>query len=298
MGSRRIVVFGDVIDDVVIIPDAPVAQDTDTASTIRFRAGGSAANTAAWLGSLHAEVDFVGRVSAGDHERHVRLLLDSGVYPILAKDTDLPTGTVVMIVDGYRRTMLTDRGANTVLHPTAVTGALLSRAAALHLTGYSLFGTSDGQLFQELIKRAAAAGVAVSVNPCSADFLRDYGRDKFLEAVAGADFLLLSLEEGRALTGLDDREAITVALAELFPLVALTLGDQGAMLSLERTRPIHFETTDVPVADPTGAEDAFCAGFLNSFFNEHPGDAAAAVKAGVSLGARAVTTIGGRPNLA
>ena len=44
-----ILVVGDVIDDTVVIPSGPIRPDTDTVSTIRRVAGGSAANTAAWL---------------------------------------------------------------------------------------------------------------------------------------------------------------------------------------------------------------------------------------------------------
>src|ERR1700712_1943141 len=66
----RIICFGDVIDDVVAIPDGPIRDDTDTPSSIRFRPGGSAANTAAWLGSLGAAVDFVGVVGRDDVGRH------------------------------------------------------------------------------------------------------------------------------------------------------------------------------------------------------------------------------------
>jgi len=47
--AERILVFGDVIDDIIVVPSGPIRVDTDTPSAIRSRAGGSAANTAAWL---------------------------------------------------------------------------------------------------------------------------------------------------------------------------------------------------------------------------------------------------------
>ena len=52
MTGDRIIVVGDVINDIVVVPRGEVRPDTDTASTIRLRPGGSAANTAVWLGSL------------------------------------------------------------------------------------------------------------------------------------------------------------------------------------------------------------------------------------------------------
>ncbi|MES1212367.1 MAG: PfkB family carbohydrate kinase, partial [Leifsonia sp.] len=76
---RRIVSFGDIVNDVVVVPRAPIRLDTDTISTIRPRPGGSAANTAAWLGSLGSAVDVVGCVGVADLEYHGQQLRAQGV---------------------------------------------------------------------------------------------------------------------------------------------------------------------------------------------------------------------------
>jgi hypothetical protein len=44
--------IGDLILDVVVLPDRPLAPDADTPATIRFAAGGQAANVAAWASAL------------------------------------------------------------------------------------------------------------------------------------------------------------------------------------------------------------------------------------------------------
>src|SRR5580698_9044702 len=46
--------IGDLILDVVVLPDAPLAPDGDTPATIRLGAGGQAANVAAWAAALGA----------------------------------------------------------------------------------------------------------------------------------------------------------------------------------------------------------------------------------------------------
>ena len=46
--------IGDLILDVVVLPDRPLAPDADTPATIRFAAGGQAANVAALASSLGA----------------------------------------------------------------------------------------------------------------------------------------------------------------------------------------------------------------------------------------------------
>jgi len=291
MGDR-IICFGDLIDDVVVVPSGPIRVDTDTPSSIRFRAGGSAANTAAWLAELGAAVDYVGVAAAIDVDRHTALL--PGVRSHIGADARLPTGTIVVLVDGESRSMLTERGANATLDPVAVTDAMLAEAAVLHLTGHTLLNQAGAAGIRQLIDRARSAGVAVSVDPGSAGFVADYGVDAFLAAIAGASILLPSLEEGRLLTGLAAPEEIAAGLAESFELVALTLGVGGVIVGFGDTVEQIF-ASHATVVDPTGAGDAFSAGFLADWVGSH--DPIAAAMAGVLVGARAVETIGGRPPL-
>jgi beta-glucanase (GH16 family) len=67
VSGDRIVVVGDVINDIVVVPRGEVRPDTDTPSTIRPRPGGSAANTAVWLGSLGAPGDIKPEVDAVEY---------------------------------------------------------------------------------------------------------------------------------------------------------------------------------------------------------------------------------------
>jgi sugar/nucleoside kinase (ribokinase family) len=290
--QTRVVVFGDVIDDVIATPSGPIRPDTDTPATIERRGGGSAANTAAWLATLGPSVDFVGRVGVLDLERHTRVLREAGVRPMLAGDHVLPTGTIVILVEGDKRSMLTERGANAALDPDSVSDAILDGASALHFTGYSLFGRSETSGFARLIKRAKSRGVHVSVDAASAGFMEDFGAKRFLTAIAGADLLFPSLDEGRALTGLDDPESIATRLAKSFPVVALTLGASGVIVA-SKGDPISVDVVPVKTVDPTGAGDAFCAGFLAEWLGSR--NARAAAEAGARLASRAVGVIGGRP---
>src|SRR6195256_4231458 len=51
---ESICTIGDLILDVLVLPDQPLAPDADTPATIRFAAGGQAANVAAWASALGA----------------------------------------------------------------------------------------------------------------------------------------------------------------------------------------------------------------------------------------------------
>jgi sugar/nucleoside kinase (ribokinase family) len=289
----RIVVFGDVIDDIVVVPNGPIRDDTDTPSSITHRAGGSAANVASWLGRQGAQVDFVGCVAASDVFRHSAILSAFGVTPLLAGAEDAPTGTIVVIVAGDSRSMLTERGANDRLSADQVTDDLLASAALVHFTGYSIYHGEHQAAIATLFDRAATLGVTVSVDPASAGSLVDFGAERFLDLVSGAGVLLPNLDEGRALTGLDDPEAIVEALIGRFPLVALTMGNSGVIVGERGREQVRVDARRTARVDPTGAGDAFSAGFLAEWTKS--GDAVAAARAGVAVAAEAVTIVGGRP---
>ena len=149
----RIVVFGDVIDDILVVPSGPIRNDTDTPSSISHRAGGSAGNVASWLARQGVEVDFVGRVATSDLVRHSEAFAGYNVAARLTGDDDLPTGTIVVIVDGDSRSMLTDRGANDQFSADQVTDALLETAALVHFTGYSLYHGEHRDAIARLFER-------------------------------------------------------------------------------------------------------------------------------------------------
>jgi sugar/nucleoside kinase (ribokinase family) len=276
-----ILVVGDVIDDTVVIPSGPIRPDTDTASAIRSVAGGSAANTAAWLAALGADVAFVGAVNRADVDRHTALLPGVDVH---LQATDAATGAIIVLVQGADRSMLTDRGANAELDFDAIPDEVIR--AHVHLTGHSM-AASDGAAFARFLRRAKAAGATVSVSPGSVAYIDALGAERFAEVIAGADVLFASLVEGAALAGVSDPAGIA-ARVDAATLV-LTVGAEGVIVD-----GMQLPAVTAPVAiDPTGAGDAFCAGFLASWISDR--DAVAAARAGTEVAARAVGVVGGRP---
>jgi sugar/nucleoside kinase (ribokinase family) len=278
---RGILVVGDVIDDTVVIPTGPIRADTDTPSTIRRVAGGSAANTAAWLAALGTDVAFIGAVNSADVERHTALLPGVEVH---LQATDAETGAIIVLVQGADRSMLTDRGANAELDFDAIPDVLIREH--VHLTGHSM-AASDGTAFARFLGRAKAAGATVSVSPGSVAYIDALGAERFTEVIAGADVLLASLVEGAALAGATGPVEIAARVAA--PTLVLTLGADGVIVD-----GVHIPAVTAPeVVDPTGAGDAFCAGFLARWTQDR--DAVAAARAGTEVAARAVGVVGGRP---
>ncbi|WP_285693207.1 PfkB family carbohydrate kinase [Actinomadura sp. NBRC 104412] len=307
---------GDVINDIVVRPRAPVAADSDTPSTITASPGGSGANQAAWLGALGARVRFAGRAGADDIAAHSAALEAAGVDARLVADPGTPTGRIVVLAKGGRRDMFTDRGANLNLTRADLPDDLLDGAGLLHVSGYSLFHPGVGAAVGDLMRRARERGVATSVDPCSAAFLRDSGPEAFRAWARGARLIFPNLAEGRLLTGARSADAVATSLLGDYPVVALKLGADGALIASRDTASrntaskgtasrdtasadagsrLRLPSVPAEVVDPTGAGDAFCAGFLTAWVPGRPLDECA--RAALTAAASAVATVGARPPL-
>jgi sugar/nucleoside kinase (ribokinase family) len=289
----RIVAFGDIVNDIVAVPRAAVRRDTDTISTIRPRPGGSAANTAAWLGALGSPVDFVGCVGIADLEYHAQQLRAQGVVPHLTTAPGLPTSTIVILVEGEHRTMLTERGANRGLRAADLTDDLLEQAAVLHLTGYTLVDGPRAPGLRDLIDRAHAAGAMVSLNPGSAGFISDFGPADFVAAVDGVDIVVANVREAALLCDQTEPDRVAHAIAERYGIAVITQGPDDVVVAQRGSKPVSVPVPQARTVDPTGAGDAMSAGFLHSWVADH--DLVRAAQSGIRVAARAVMVIGGRP---
>ncbi|HWH97316.1 MAG TPA: carbohydrate kinase family protein [Pseudolysinimonas sp.] len=294
MTGGRIVVVGDLMNDIVVVPRGPILPDTDTESQVRPRPGGSAANTAAWLGSLDVAVDFVGAVGDADAEIHAELFRVGGVTPHLQVEHGLPTGIIVILVRGEERSMLTERGANAAFSGATLTDEVLDTAAIVHVSGYTIVKDFRSGAAQQIMRRAHDRGIPVSVTPGSYSYLSLYGVERFLDDIRGTEILIANLAEGRLLAGQGDPTEIGAVLLEHAPLVLLTRGSDGVTLFRRELPPLEVRAPPVTkLVDPTGAGDALAAGFLAHWVRSR--DPEAALRSAVLLAARAVMLIGGRP---
>jgi sugar/nucleoside kinase (ribokinase family) len=284
----KILVVGDVIDDILVIPHGEIRLDTDTNSKIQQQPGGSAANFACWIASLGIETHFVGRVGKEDLERHSEILRTNRVIPHLQVDPELQTGRIVVLVQGQQRSFLTDRGANKNLDLTSIPDELFGDA--LYLSGYTVFDQSVEDM-QQLIKRAKARGL-VACDPGSAGYIADHSVHTFLASIAGVDLLLPSLEEGRILSAESRPEIVAALLGEWFPQVALTLGEDGVQLHSQQGAE-HIAAIAADLVDATGAGDAFAASLIAETLKGK--NFSQAAQAAVKFAAKAVTKLGGRP---
>jgi sugar/nucleoside kinase (ribokinase family) len=202
------------------------------------------------------------------------------------------TGTVVSLVepDG-ERSMLADRGANLALRPGDV--PVPPSGGHLHLSGYTLLDDGPRPAGLAALSAARAAGCTVSVDPASTGPLVAAGVDRWLADTDGATLLLPNADEARLLTGCADPVDAARTLAGRYPVVAVSLGADGALWAAG-TMLVHRPARSAPVVDTTGAGDAFTAGLLGAWLADRAGDPAAALDAGLALAAEVVGRAGAR----
>jgi len=292
--SARVLVVGDVMTDVIVIPDGPIIKGSDRRASVRSRPGGSGANQAVWLGAMQADVWFAARVGAADRTMYENYFRGRGVVPMLAGDSEQPSGVLVTLVDpDGERSFLTDRGANLNLCAADLNESLLDGVSLVMVSGYSLFAPGPRAAVLGLLASAKARGVAIAIDPASTGFLTDIGPRQFLDWTAGADWIFANAEEAELLTGAAGLEDQVRALGTCFANVIVKRGRLGAVLGGRDGIRLDLPAPSVTVRDSTGAGDAFAAGFIAAFLDGQ--DEAAAMKAGIAAGAKAVQAIGGQP---
>lgn len=292
--SGHVLVCGDVINDIVVKPLESLRHDTDTRAVIRHCSGGSAANQAAWLGRLGTPVALVGRVGAEDADWHRDQLGSVGVDTHLVIDTDVPTGSIVVLLDQHGdRTMLVDRGAGLRLRESDVPAQLFDEARALHLTGYSFVEQEVREVALGLIARARRRGLPYSIDPSSAGFLSELPPGAFRAWTAGAAVCFPNADEARVLTGADvPAQAATELLAD-YETVVVTCGSAGAVVAERSGSIVAIPAPPVDVVDSTGAGDAFCAAYLAA---AHAGATPTdATRRAVEVSSQVVQRFGARP---
>ncbi len=262
-----ICVLGDAHLDVVVVAGGPVAEETDTPARTSVGVGGQAANVAAWVAALGGRArliaargtDLAGQLIAGELARRSVDL----VGPVI----EGRTGVVVSLTDGaVRRSMLTDRGVGPHLAAHLLQPGWLDGCAWLHLPAYSLVTEPVAGAALAAARRAPRLSLDLS----STAVLRAYGVARFVELIARLRPAVVFGNEAEA-----------AMVGEMPPGCELLvkLGARGV-----RAAGTVFPALPTRPADPTGAGDAFAAGYL-----------VGGIPLGLEAAARAVATMGAMP---
>jgi sugar/nucleoside kinase (ribokinase family) len=260
-----VVVLGDLVLDVVLAPGRPLEAGTDVPGRVAIVAGGSAANTARWLGRLGARstlIAAVGRDAAG--RALVAAIRADGVTLHVSRISGARTGRIgVLVAPDGERSFVQDRGAAELLDPGELRAAWFAGADAVHLPVYSLLGGPLGDAGRRACELGRAAGAMVSVDLASIGPLMAGGR-RAARALVGditPEILFATAPEADALLGGGRLDG----LLELASIAVVKRGSKGAtVLARDGAETLRFEaaTETLRAIDTTGAGDAFDAGFL------------------------------------
>ncbi len=279
---------------------------TDVPGRVRVRQGGSAANTARWLGRLGARTQLVCAVG---RDRAGRALVDAvrsdGVVVRGPRVARVPSGRIgVLVVPGGERSFVADRGAADHLAVADLRPAWFRGVDLLHLPAYSLLGPTLGPAGRRAVSLARDAGALVTLDLSSSGPLLAKGRRAARDLVAGVrpDLVFATSDEATALLGTSAAEG----LLDLAPAAVIKRGAKGAtVVAQEGAHRLRFEVATRPIAatDTTGAGDAFDAGFIVGWLGARAGGTPTigslqrATLAGHRAAARQLTRAAGQPEL-
>jgi ribokinase len=245
----RVCVLGDLLLDVIVRLDSPVAAGDDTSAETRVGAGGQAANVAAWVAELGEEARFVGKRADDAAGRLVAEELRSRGVDLAGPVVEGRNGVVVSLVGpNGDRTMASDRGVSPLLGAWELEMRWFRDCAWLHLSGYSLLRSPIDEAGAKAAGAVRALGGKVSVDLASASLIGAYGPERLVAR--------LRLLQPDVVFANDDEVA---AVGDELPAGTLVRkrGPEGIVVDGEALAAVPAE-----VVDSTGAGDALAAGFI------------------------------------
>ncbi len=248
-----VVCLGDLLLDVIVRLDEPLAPGADALAVTHAGPGGQAANVAAWAAKLGAEARFIGKRGDDAAGRLVDEEFRGRGVDLVGPVVSGRNGVVVSLVgpDGDR-TMASDRGVAPDLEPAELEPGWLAGAGVLHLSGYSLMRTPIDAAALRAAELARAEGARVSIDLSAWTRIREFGPAAFrdrLEAIE-PDVVFANEPEWEIVGG-------AYALART---AVIKRGARGIRVVGEQEAELQPVAGDV--VDATGAGDALAAGFL------------------------------------
>jgi ribokinase len=260
-GPRITVVGSANIDLVARCPRLPRPGETITGAVLDRFPGGKGANQAVAAARLGARTRFVGRIGADD--LLVQSLGREGVDVSGVIRDEGESGVALILVDAKGdNVIVVAPGANARLEPGEVD-----------------VGEADAVMCQlEIPTSTVAASAAKAPFFC-------------LNAAPARDPLELDLEPDLLIVNRYEHEVV----GDNGKLVAVTLGEEGAVLREGGREVARASPPAVEAVDGTGAGDAFCAALVVSLLEGRARPAA--LTRACAAGALAVSRVGAQPSL-
>ena len=231
---------------------------------IDLKPGGHSANVAIDLTQLGisdvAAIGGIGDDLFGEFMEGELVKRGVAVYP--ERFGELHTAkNIAIIVEGEDRRFIAELTANTMLSPSHV----ISTLEDSHPDVFYL-GTVGGLRLvdEDLVEVLQAAKGLGCLTMLDVIMPHGFGWDSLTQALGFADILHCNETESTALTGLSDpSEAARRLVEEGVSLVIVTIGPHG-LVAATKGIGLRMPAFKVDSVDPTGAGDAFSAGFLDA----------------------------------
>jgi sugar/nucleoside kinase (ribokinase family) len=261
--------------------------------------GGSAANTAACLASLGASVSFVGKVAADGLGRIFSHDIRTGGVRFEVEPSSTGPGTgrsLVMVTPDAEKTMCTSLGIGAFLGSGDVDAQEVASAEVLYIEGYLCGKPEASSAVEAAIAAARSHGTLVAFSASDPAWV-DAHTSELRALLDDVDILFANEEEAYRLAGADDLDRAVAVLSERCPVLAVTLGANGALVVEQADGvPTMSAVAAYPVdrvVDTTGAGDSFAAGFLYGVVNRLGPERSARI--GTLAASEVVSHIGARP---
>jgi len=234
--------------------------------------GGSVANTVAGFSNLGGSAAYIGRVRNDQFgEIFVHDMQSLGVDVRLEPATSgSPTARshVLISADG-QRTMNTYLGACTELGVDDITETTVGKPRVVLLEGY-LWDIPEGPALCNMAMRIARKnGISIALSLSDSYCVERHQAAFMLAVQAGIDFIFADEDEITALFQVGEFDEVLDKTKTFDSVFVLTRSVRGSVIV---TPDKNFRQAATPVArvvDSTGAGDAYTAGFLYAWTNDH-----------------------------
>ncbi len=262
--------LGECVADAFVQPSVPGEQ----ALGLRVLPGGGPANTATALARLGTRTRLLARLSADPFGALFReRLTAAGVDLADCVAAAEPSTLAIAALDPQGRAGYSFHAEGTAdwqWQRSELAAVDLSGTSAVHTGSLALVRAPGGRVVEDFLVRAGAHAT-VSIDPNLRPLLvaPERYRERIARWCALADVLRLSSDDLALLRpGTDPEQACDEWHAMGVPLVVLTLGEDGALASLDGAR-VRIPSVRTRVVDTVGAGDAFTGGLLHHL--EHRG---------------------------
>jgi len=267
--------LGDLMLDLIVRVERPLARGDDTPAVTRAGAGGQAANVAAWAAALGARTRLIAKWGSDTPGRLVAAEVGARRVEVLGPMAPGRNGVAVSIVEeNGERSMLSDRGVGADLRVEDLEPGWFAGCDALYVSGYSLLVDAMADAAAFAAGRVREEGGVVSVDLSTWTSIRDFGPGRFLEQVE-------SLRPDVVFA--NERELEELGAEPAAATIVLKRGPAGTVVVSGGRREEH-EALVCDVVDTTGAGDALAAGFL-----------VGGIELGLEAAARCVSKLGAMP---